>query len=100
MNTLTSVDRFAIFVASFPALKDAPGTFPWDAHRLVKWARSASHGEQLAAKFVLGVWNPGTDWSKVAGVKFSRFDLFEAMNVWDDAQIAAAVAWMRRPFFP
>lgn len=81
---------------------------PWNALELLQWARVASHGEVLAVKFVLGVWNPWTNWEKIAhehrllreGTSFSRFDLFEAMNCWDDAHIAAMAAWIRKPFFP
>jgi hypothetical protein len=69
---------------------------------------TASHGERLAAQFLLGVWNPSTDWSKVAranGLRggkasYGRFDLIEAVGVWDTAHLEAAMAWVKRPFWP
>lgn len=92
---------------SFPSLRGKPGVEPWDVMALLRWTMVASHGEVLAAKFVLGVWNPATDWGTIAvenkimkkGGAFTRFDIFEAMNVWDDAHIAAMAAWVNRPFF-
>lgn len=94
----------------FPSVRGVPGTDPFDALALLRWAVStgASHGEILAAKFLLSVWNPGIDWEKTArehnlittGQKFSRFDLFEAMNVWDQIHIKAFLTWIELPFFP
>lgn len=96
--------------ALFPSLRAAPGVSPWNANEFLRWATSGvlSHGEVLAAKFVLGVWNSSTDWEDTAremklikpDQKFSRFDLFEAMNVWDQAHINAALAWIELPFSP
>lgn len=95
---------------SFPSLRHAPGVEPWNVDKFLPWATSGvlSHGEVLAAKFVLSVWNPGTDWEDVAregglldeGQRFRRFDLFEAMNVWDSAHVRAALTWLESPFFP
>ena len=95
---------------SFPTLRSAPGVSPWDSNEFLAYAVSGvlCHGEVLAAKFVLGVWNCSADWEKLAqekklikpGEHFSRFDLFEAMNVWDQEHIAAALAWIELPFFP
>ncbi len=94
----------------FPSLNQAPGVEPWDVDELLRWAASGvlSHGEVLAAKFVLSVWNPGTDWEEIAredglledGQWFRRFDLFEAMNVWDQEHRSAALTWIELPFFP
>ena len=96
--------------SSFPTLRSAPGVSPWDADKFLTYAVSGvlCHGEVLAAKFVLGVWNYSADWEKVAREKklikpdeqFSRFDLFEATNVWDQEHINAALAWIELPFFP
>ena len=86
----------------FPSLRAAPGVSPWNANEFLRWATSGvlSHGEVLAAKFVLGVWNSSTDWEDTAremklikpDQTFSRFDLFEAMNVWDQEHVNAALA--------
>ncbi len=95
---------------TFPSLENAPGVNPWNQDELLKWAASGvlSHGEVLAAKFILAVWNPSTDWEEVANKmgflekdqSFKRFDLFEAMNVWDPEHVAAARQWMDLCFFP
>ncbi len=96
----------------FHSLIDAPGVDPWEPLALLRWAivgGGASHGEKLAAQFVLSVWNSSTDWEEVARENkiitdpehhFTRFDLFEAMNVWDQEHIAAMQAWIELPFFP
>lgn len=94
----------------FPGLRGAPGVDPWDAITLLRWACGGrSHGEVLAAKFVLSVWNTSTDWEEIArdeGIlttpegRFSRFDLFEAMAVWDAAHVEAMLAWLQLPFWP
>ena len=111
MNTETKPTadmRIAQLAQTFPSLRGKPGVAPWDVLAFLKWAMVASHGELLAAKFVLSVWNPSTDWGELAverkimkkGGAFTRFDLFEAMNVWDDLHVRAMAAWMNRPFFP
>lgn len=100
--------RISQLAQTFPSLRGKPGVAPWDVMMFLRWTMVASHGEVLAAKFVLGVWNPAADWGEIAvrnkimkrGGAFTRFDIFEAMTVWDDAHIAAMVAWLNRPFFP
>jgi hypothetical protein len=104
------VESMARLVALFPSLREAPGVNPWNTDEFLPWAVSGvlSHGEVLAAKFVLAVWNPTTDWEKAAqekklledGQHFARFDLFEAMSVWDQEHVDAALAWIELPFFP
>ena len=94
----------------FPSLRLAPGLRPWNVDEFLRWATSGvlSHGEVLAAKFVLAVWNPSTDWEGFAREEeileddehFARFDLFEAMKVWDPEHRDAALKWIERPFFP
>jgi hypothetical protein len=94
----------------FPSLRDADGVEPWDSINLLRWALSGkSHGEALAAKFVLSVWNSTTDWEEIArdhGIitepdhHFSRFDLYEAMGVWDYEHVNAMLAWLQLPFWP
>lgn len=101
----TGEDAILKLARSFPSLANME---KWDVSALLRYMPTASHGERLAAQFVLGVWNWDADWWKVArsaGIKgskstFARFDLMEAMGVWDPEHIAAAMAWMRRPFWP
>lgn len=105
---LTADERISVLAESFPSLRGKPGVSPWDSLALLRWAMVASHGECLAVKFVLSVWNPSTDWEDTAiankimkkGCSFSRFNLFDAMHSWDAAHIAAMAAWINRPFFP
>jgi hypothetical protein len=95
---------------AFPSLQDAAGVEPWDSLELLRWALSGkSHGEALAAKFVLSVWNSTTDWEEIArdhGIitepnhHFTRFDLYEAMGVWDREHVDAMLAWVQLPFWP
>jgi hypothetical protein len=98
---------------SFPALAGAP-LEPWDPIGFYLWALPTSHGARCAAHFVLQVWNCRTDWDhevranlKERGIKAPRgrlgtprFDLLDAMTVWDEHQKAAFLAWVREPFWP
>jgi hypothetical protein len=85
------------------------GLEPWDSLAFLKWLCSTplSHGEVLAGRLILGVWNTNTDWvaeAKKAGFEAplaaKRFDLLEAAGVWDDAHLAALRAWLEHPDFP
>lgn len=94
----------------FPSLRYADGIEPWDSLTLLRWGLSGkSHGEALAAKFVLSVWNSTTDWEEIArdheiitepDRHFSRFDIYEAMGVWDHEHVTAMLAWLQLPFWP
>jgi hypothetical protein len=74
---------------SFPSLVNKPGVSPWDALALDAWAcgPAPSHGMLCAAQFVLAVWNPDAEW------RCGRFDVMEAMGVWDAAHVGSFVAW-------
>lgn len=87
--------KIALLAAQFPALRKAPGTHPWNAVRLDAWAASGgpSHGERCSAQFILSVWNPDEDWQ--AG----KFDLMEALRVWDDASHRAFLVWATNPWW-
>lgn len=99
---------FERLVRTFPSLARAP-IEPWDATRFLRWlcTTGLSHGELLAARFVLGVWNPETDWvaearkdGRAAPESAKRFDLLEAAAVWDRAHLEAVRSWLARPLFP
>lgn len=105
----TTRERFEEMVVSMPGLRKAPGVAPWDAMALLRWLceEGQSHGEALAARFVLGVWNAHTDWveeARKAGFSAPaaarRFDLLEAVGVWDRAHLDAVQVWLEEPFFP
>lgn len=83
-----------VLIRSFPSLIGKPGASPWDALILDRWAASGipSHGERVAAQFVLGVWDPRANWS------CGQFDVFEAMRIWDCKHQAAFLEWVSRPW--
>lgn len=102
-------EQMSRLAASFPRLNGAPGSRPWNQDLFLKWLCSTglSHGELLAARFVLGVWNASTDWAELAreeGHPFpenaARFDLHEAMGIWDRTYVNAMLQWIELPFWP
>jgi hypothetical protein len=94
----------------FPSLRNAYGVDPWDSMKMLSFACSgASHGALCAARFVLSVWNTVTDWNEeahTAGIltdeedRLRRFDVFEALGVWDFEHHKAFLTWVRDPFWP
>lgn len=84
------------FARTFPSLRGMPGVTLWDAPTLDRWAAETpiSEGELETARFVLAVWDPGHPW------QCGRFDLMEAMKVWDQPHRAAFVSWAEDPWFP
>lgn len=109
-DTFASGEAMTRLAQMFPCLQGKPNTNPWTEEgidELLRWLPVASHGEQVCARFLLSVWNTGTDWAKVArekrikGYKAARrFDLFEAMNVLSNEELRAILAWIECPFFP
>lgn len=79
----------------FPCMTGKPGVSPWNAVQIDKWAASGahSHGERVTARFLLAGWDQSGDW--ISG----RFDLFEALTVWDEKHHAAFLEWVARPWF-
>lgn len=80
---------------SFPSLRHAPGVAPWDASRLDDWAARGgpSHGEKCSARFILAVLNPDHVWQS------GRFDLMEAVRIWDIANHQAFLARAAKPWW-
>lgn len=112
-----AAERMVRLCQSFPTLTRVPGAGvgPWDPNAVLAYACSpVSHGERLAALFVLRVWNASTDWNEVAHLPgddgqpplleptetLKPLDLFEAWAVWDFAHQQAALAWLAAPFWP
>jgi hypothetical protein len=101
--------RMAELARSFPELHKAP-IDPFVPEELDRWACSGApgHGGSCAARFVLSVWSGGTgalDVGKKRGDrvwawKARRFDLHEALGVWDHAHRSAFIAWARAPWWP
>lgn len=89
---------------SFPSLRGAPGTAPWDQHRFARWASGGiSDGQQLAAQCILAIWNWGAapdDWFNQSPYSVGVFDAMAAMRIWDHDHRAAYVGWCLKPFWP
>jgi hypothetical protein len=100
--------RFERLARSFTALRRAPHALfqPWDALRFAEFYRPGSSGEKDAALFVLSVWNPSTNWKRLAKLSRDRgptggfFDVHRALGNWDDANRAAFLEWARNPWWP
>jgi hypothetical protein len=101
--------NFENLVKMFPSMKVVLGERAWNAHDVLRWLCSVggSHGEVLAARFLLGVWNQQADWvTEARELGFpspeaaKRFDLIDAVTVWDEPHLAALRAWLAAPFFP
>jgi len=92
---LTLEAKMSNFACSFHLLQSAVEGKPWDADALDCWAAETplSHGEQVTARFVLAVWNPNHSW------KCGKFDLMEALRIWDAEHHAAFLAWAREPWW-
>lgn len=107
-----------------PTLREALGRrvpAVCDAFDLRTLALGASHGKRCALQFVLGVWDPTADWDsrdfveawiRVARLtaedlgfdpresRLGKFDVFEALRIWDDDHRTAFLAWAKNPVWP
>lgn len=88
--------RMAAFARTFPSTAKAAGVAVWDATALDRWAAGTplAHGELVTARFLLAVWEPGQAWES------GRFDLMDALRVWDHRHRAAFLAWADDPWWP
>jgi hypothetical protein len=88
--------QMTAFARTFPCLRESPGTQLWDALVFDGWAAESplSHGELVTAQFILAVWDPAGTW------RCGRFDLMEALGVWDEPHRAAFLAWASEPWWP
>ena len=102
------IERLECLARSFPALQRAPSDLfqsSWDAVRFAEHYRTGSGGEKDAALFVLSVWNPTTNWRKVARLARDRtpmggfFDVHRALGNWDPAHRRAFLEWARDPWW-
>jgi hypothetical protein len=93
---LSTEAKMTAFAQTFPSMEKASGVKLWDAHTLDRWANSftGSHGELVTARFLLAVWDPEHTWS------CGRFELMEALRVWDERHRAAFLAWASNPWWP
>lgn len=88
--------RMTAFAQSFPSTLKAAGVALWDANTFDRWAAEipVSHGELVTARFLLAVWDPEYAW--LCG----KFNVMEALKVWDEQHRAAFLAWVRDPWWP
>jgi hypothetical protein len=118
-GTIDTTRAIVALARKFPSLAERiPGIEPWNPLELLRWIvlGGHSHGEVLAAKFVLGVWN-NADWQEVANedpdplaeyrrlceeprgkIVLTKFSLFEAMSVWDDEHRTGLIYLAERSF--
>lgn len=73
---------------------DKSGANPFDADLLDDNHVGASHGEKVSIAFLLNVWNPGHEW------KVGKFDVIDALGIWDSSKRAAFSDWAREPWWP
>jgi hypothetical protein len=99
-------EAMSVLAELFPTMRGVRGTKPWNVHELIAWMNTGAPttGSWHAAMFLLGVWDPHTKWNQ-EGVKMrkgasGKFDLFVAMQGWDQQHIDAAMEWIQSPFFP
>jgi hypothetical protein len=87
--------KIRLLAQTFPSLWKAPGISPWKACAVEDWAASGrpSHGELCTARFILAVWDPNYEW------QCGRFDLMDALRVWDLHHRDAFFAWARDPWW-
>ncbi len=92
---LTLEAKMSTFALSFLSLRGAPEVKLWDANTLDQWAAETalSHGELVTARFVLAVWNPDHPW------RSGRFDVMEALGIWDADHHQAFLAWVAEPWW-
>jgi len=86
-------ERMSRLALSFPALARAPGVSPWESDKFIRWVQKGggSHGEKTCGKFVLLVWN-NFDWGE-------KFNLAEAISVWDKENYKAFLEWVKNPWW-
>ncbi|QEH39319.1 hypothetical protein OJF2_79340 (plasmid) [Aquisphaera giovannonii] len=95
MNDEEISREMAALARTFPSMKYALGVEPWNALQLETWAKGPhSHGQVVTARFLLAVWDPHRAW------ELERFELMEALRVWDDAHRGAFLAWASEPWWP
>jgi hypothetical protein len=105
LGHLSGRERMVLLCNSFPCLRGKPGTKPWNEEAFAHWASAPiSHGEQLAATFILSVWSgdvldEGHHWNS-GEFHVGRFDAVEAIRTWSDAERDAFTEWCRSPFYP
>jgi hypothetical protein len=94
---MTPYERMTVLALSFPEVDKCARELvvPWtDARPLLRAIRRGGfgHGCLCSLKFLVSVWNPYENGKK--------FDLHEALGVWDAPHRAAFLAWVKDPWWP
>ena len=97
-------DREAMSVLAnlFPSMRGVPGTKPWDVDELIAWCKTGAptSGSGWAARFLLSVWSPATNWNDHGLPGAGRFDLMSAWDLLDEEHRRAIMTWLDAPFWP
>lgn len=95
MERPTIEEKMARFAQGFPSTAKAPGVGLWNAKTLDRWAAEtpSSHGGLVTARFLLAVWDPNYAW------RCGRFEVMEALRVWDSPHRLAFLAWVGDPWW-
>lgn len=101
---VTNSQRMTALVESFPSLRGAPGSAPWDQLAFARWASGPAPSDAMrqAAAFVLSVWNNGNrgNWWNQRPYRAGEFDCVLALLLWDYQHKAAFYSWLNDPFYP
>ena len=86
------IEQFQALVDRFQL--DKAGAQPFDALKLDESFNGASHGEKVSISFLLNVWDPGHEWQS------GKFDVIDALGIWDQSKREAFCEWAREPWWP
>jgi hypothetical protein len=94
-DKLTPILKWRRWALLFPTVKAAFGSTLFQPIDLDSWATSQpSDGALHAAKFLLALWNNQQVWD------CGKFDVTDAMSIWDAEHRAAFVVWAEQPWWP
>ena len=105
LEEITNRQQMELLCHSFPSLRGAAGTAPWDQLAFARWAHGGhmTNGSRMAAAFVLAVWNgqqTSDAWWTKRPYRVPLFDLTYAWSVWDAYHKVAFLQWCHAPFYP
>lgn len=94
-NSNNSYVKIAFVAQTFPSLIGVPGVSPWNAVKLDAWVAVSrpSLEQRYAALFLLSIWDVQSEW------RSGRFDIMNALLVWDYRHREAFFSWARNPWW-
>jgi hypothetical protein len=87
------MNRWEALVSAFE-MDYIDGMAPWNASKLDKAFAAKTHGEKCVIRFLLNLWDRQEKW------ECGRFDLFEALRIWDADRRKVFLTWAIDPFWP